>query len=261
MRIQNLNPTYNYSNKTYTQPNFKNHPDFTRLAKKYNITASSYFRRGPFYGSACKEYEDIAKTFELIFSQKIKNPIKMLIVGIGNSQEPFSYLATIKDIIKNNKLAQVLDLYIVDLQEKPSKEKLFNDSYYEFSYMPDYAKSSFIYQENDKAICGYYKGYYRVNDEIYGYLNSTYDNKSKSQWETRIQEASEKFEPEMFDIISINNTLGYILTGERIDTVKNLCRALKKDGIYITDPYQNNIKEAGLENEFETLRYGLFLKK
>ena len=78
------------------------------LQKQYQITASSYFRRGPYYGSANDNFQNIINVFQTIFDKNIKQPIKMLIVGIGDSQEPFSYLAVIKNIIKYQNLSSIL---------------------------------------------------------------------------------------------------------------------------------------------------------
>ena len=42
----------------------------------------------------------------------------MLIAGIGKSQEPFSYLSTLKSLFKNKKLTDILKLKTIDLQSK-----------------------------------------------------------------------------------------------------------------------------------------------
>jgi chemotaxis methyl-accepting protein methylase len=263
MHIQKINCYYNEKQKQQNYRNhkvtFKNHPDFIRLQKQYQITASSYFRRGPYYGSANDNFQNIINVFQTIFDKNIKQPIKMLIVGIGDSQEPFSYLAVIQDIIKNKKLSDVLELHIIDLQSKPCQNKLFKNSYFEYSHEPNFAPSSFVKDYQEKIHLNAYPGYYRVNDEIFDFLAKTYDDPKKSLWETRVQEAV-KNSQENYDIISINNTLGYILKNERNQTMQNLCRMLKQDGILITDPEAEHLKNAQIEKSFKQLYEGIYLK-
>ena len=103
---------------------------------------------------------------------------KMLIAGVGESQEPFSYLATIKSLCPDKKLTEVLDLKTVDLQSKPSSQQLFSDSYFEYRYQPDYAQSSFVTDIRPSIKYPSIYSYYRVNDEIFNFLDDTYKNNS-----------------------------------------------------------------------------------
>lgn len=246
---------------TNSKTSFKAHPDFVKLSKNYNITASSYFRRGQAYGSADENFIDIVKLFEKIFTKQIKTPLKMLIGGIGESQEPFSYLAVIKNIIKDKNLCEVLDLNIIDLQSKPNKEKLFKDSYFEFSHSPDYASNSFVKDVAPKIRFNAITGYYRVNDEIFNFLNETYSNEMKSKWESRIQDNVKKYPNEEFNLISINNTIGYIADKqERIETLQDTYRILKQGGFLISDPDNFFIKEAGIINNLKEIAPGIYKK-
>lgn len=265
MNIQavNFNITNSSSinhNRRKSDISFKSHPDFIELSKRYNITASNYFRRGQFYGSACEEFQDVVSLFTRIFGGNLSRECKMLIAGIGNSQEPFSYLAVIKNIIQKKKIKKVLDLNIVDLQSEPIRQKLFKDSFFEFPHMPDYAADSFVlenkYKKNDSEI-----RYYRVNNEIFDYLYSVYHNPKKSQWDTRVQDAVKNYQSDKFDVISINNTLGYIQDRqERTQTFINIGRVLKKDGFLITDPHYKNFVDVDLSGEFNELGWGIFKK-
>ena len=85
----------NNNTKTYRPITFKAHPDFEKLVRNYDVTASSFFRRGPYYGSTSEEFVDVEKILSSIF-QSLGEPKTMLIAGIGDSQEPFSYLAVLK---------------------------------------------------------------------------------------------------------------------------------------------------------------------
>ena len=101
---------------------------------------------------------------------------------------------------------------------------------------------------------------YRVNDEIFDFLNNAY--KQNSLWDMRLQEAVKTFADEEFDIISINNTIGYITDKDsRINTINDIYRTLKKNGTFITDPYYNFIKEANLSERFFKIADGIYKKE
>ena len=254
----NINRKYNTKNN---QINFKAHPDFERLSKSFDIKASSFFRRGPFYGSPDEQFSDIISVFAKMFGENMGHSKKMLIAGIGDSQEPFSYLAVIKNLIKDIPIAKSLDLNIVDLQSKPSKRDLFINSYYESRYEPAFVASSFVKDVRDNILYGVARGYYRINDDIFNFLDSVYKNKSKSLWETQIQEAIKHYKSKDFDIVSINNTLGYIEDRNAVDnTVKEVYRVLKKNGVFITDPHYDYLERTELIDKFEKLNEGIYKK-
>ena len=252
----NINSKYRNSNSKIS---FKAHPDFEKLAKDFNITASSYFRRGPFYGSPDSDFIDVVNLFSKMFGQNDKQQKKILIAGIGNSQEPFSYLAVIKDLVKNKKLSEIVDVNVVDLQSKPSISKLFICSYCEGSDIPLFASSSFV---KDVRTNGCLVSYYRVCDEIFKFLNSIYNNASKSMWETRLQDAIKTYKQNDFDVVSINNTLGYIGNKTELDdTVRNVYRILKVGGDFITDPHYDYLERTNLADRFIQLKAGIYKKR
>lgn len=220
------NSQYNTNNKL----KFTAHPNFNELYRKYNVTASSYFRRGIYVGVPSDEFKDIINTFKDVFTKDINNIKKMLIVGIADSEEPFSYLAVLKQIFKKVPIQDRLDLYCVDLQSMPSKEKLFKDSHYDHYTAPRYAKDSFVYDK--KAMR------FRVKKDIFNYLSDVY-NSSNAKWETPIQEAIHKYNKEYFDLISINNTIPYVAKYiEDMQTfMQNIMDRVKAGGIIITDKY------------------------
>lgn len=262
----NISPIIYKTNYTYKKPlkpqstpvSFQAHPDFDILEKKYDVTASSFFRRGPIYGGANEQFIDVLNIFKELFSEKNDKPKKMLLAGIGNSQEPFSYLAVIKSLTKGQNLSDVLDLNIVDLQSQPEKEQLFRNSYYDAGYQPKFAFSSFVYDHSENDISF---SRYRIKDDIFEYLNSTYKDKNKSKFDSRIQEAILECKNEEYDVISINNTLPYIKDeNERIKTTQNVHRILKQGGIYITDPLLNFLEEANISDKFQKIGWGIYKK-
>ena len=237
---------------------FKAHPDFENLKKVYDVTASSYFRRGSFYGSPSDYFVDIVETFKEVFlPAKLIPKKKMLIAGIGDSQETFSYLATIKSLVKGKPLADTVDLHVIDLQSKPISMRLKEQAFFEYPHEPEFARTSFIPEKRQTRFGNV--EYYRVNDEILDFVENSYNNPQKSQWERRLQEAMPEYEPESFDIISINNTLGYIKEDNvRYGALKDVLNILKKDGIFITDPfYEPRMKKAGVADAFKEIKEGI----
>lgn len=216
-------------------PSFTAHPDLARLSQYFTITASSYFRRGPYFGLPAEEFTDVAKVLESVMNKHQGQKKSMLIVGVGSSQEPFSYLAVIKSGHQNRSLNRNLDLYTVDMQSKPTLKELFINSFSDSRYYPKYAGDSFVYDAKNQGL--FADCHYRVSDEIFDYLAKTYDNPYKSKWDTRIQDVAASYPSKKFDIISINNTLPYIGDNPTIiDTIIELKRALRPGGYFITDP-------------------------
>lgn len=260
LEIKNNNATKCNLHPNYTNPTFGHHPDFDKLKSKYNVTASSFFRRGRLYGSASDNYIDIENTFKQVFSEKTNSPKQMLICGIGNSQEPFSYLATIKDLKCNENLNNILDLHTIDLQSRPVKKKLFKDAFLTSPWEAEYALSSFIEDKHHYGVAENCR--FRVNDEIFKFLQTTYNNPKKSLWETRLQDAITKYEDEKFDIVSINNTLYYIDDPEEIfETLRHIHRILKPNGIFITDPNKYKyILESEIMDYFKEIKSGIYQK-
>jgi len=266
MRFQSLEqtPSSDSFEKSFSSINFKAHPDFVKYAKDYPITASNYFRRGPHYGSPSNDFKDIVYAFEEVFCGNDSSPKTMLVVGIGESQEPFSYLATIKDIVKDKKLSDTLDLNIVDLQTKPSHKKLIEQSYFDYPGVPWFAQDSFVQVDLKKYNneLNFLRNKYRVNDEIFDYLEKTYDDPKKSKWETPVQEAIKNYPSNSFDVISINNTFGYIEDREIVkDVLKHVLRILKPSGVFITDPYRTDYrKDSGILEHMIKIRDGIYQK-
>ena len=270
MQILPINNYVNNKNASikkqkWTCVNFCHHPDFIELKRKYNtnIIASSYFRRGGFYGRPCKEFADVIDSLKLFFNEKMNpdknNKVRMMIGGIAYSQEPFSILAVVKHIIGSNKLDEVLDLNIVDLQSKPSKQQLFLQSFYEYNQKPDFVPTSFV--REDITEHGYKRHRYRVKDDIVKYLLDVYNNPEKAKWETRIQDAINEYPDNSFDVVSVNNTLGYILDFQVVMfVVKNIYKMLKPNGIFITDPDYSSYKKVFSPEVSKEIYPGIYQK-
>ena len=240
--------------------NFCHHPDFIALEKKYEIIASNYFRRGGYYGSACEQFSDVINTLKLFFDKNMKNKVTMLIGGIAKSQEPYSMLAVIKSLIGGKRINNVLDLYTIDLQSKPDEKTILLQSFYDTPWEPDFVPGSFVQEKTVKY--GYKRLHrYKVKHDIYKYLSSVYNNPNKALWETRIQEGIKDYSDEKFDIISVNNTLGYICDYEtRMQTVRNIFDKLKPNGIFITDPHITQYQEVFSPDVCDEIYPGIYKK-
>jgi len=271
-------PIKNTNNHTCKNLKFTAHPDFY----KFNSTQSCYFRRGVVALANNKGYTDIENLFCKIFQSNLNKPKKMLIIGIGNSQEPFSYLASIKGIIQENPLNKNVDLYIVDLQSKPEYNKLRLDAFpslFPYETFPKYAGKSFIKdvkfpesESNIKNLSPIYiytkihkplrpSNEYRVNDEILNFVNESYNNPEKSKWDSRIQDVIIDYSDNEFDIISANNVFGYLSDNDYAKTMRHIRRILKTmNGYFISDPYFQDVQSSEVLSTFRGLNPGIYQK-
>lgn len=249
--------------ENYNEVTKKAHPDFYEISQ-YNLSlrASSFFRRGVVLGET-SYFKDVIDVFSTLFNKNTNDKKSILIVGIGRSQEPFSYLASIKELIKDKKLKDVLNLQTVDLQAKPTKNILLSCTHYGgfWGKEPIFAKSSFIKYAQMYGDTVLQTGF-RVNDEIFDYLYKTYNNKSKSKWATRIQDDIKNYPDNSFDVLSMNNVLGYIEDDdEYYSTIKNMPRIVKPDGFIITDTICENLfQKVGVDKMLTKISAGIFKK-
>ena len=247
--------------ENYNEVTKKAHPDFYEISQ-YNLSlrASSFFRRGVVLGET-SYFKDIIDVFSTLFNKNTNDKKSILIVGIGRSQEPFSYLASIKELIKDKKLKDVLNLQTVDLQAKPTKNILLSCTHYGgfWGKEPMFAKSSFIKYAQMYGDTVLQTGF-RVNDEIFDYLYKTYNNKSK--WATRIQDDIKNYPDNSFDVLSMNNVLGYIEDDdEYYSTIKNMPRIVKPNGFIITDTICENLfQKVGVDKMLTKISDGIFKK-
>ena len=249
--------------ENYNEVTKKAHPDFYEISQ-YNLSlrASSFFRRGVVLGET-SYFKDVVDVFSTLFNKNTNDKKSILIVGIGRSQEPFSYLASIKELIKDKKLKDVLNLQTVDLQAKPTKNILLSCTHYGgfWGKEPMFAKSSFIKYAQMYGDTVLQTGF-RVNDEIFDYLYKTYNNKSKSKWATRIQDDIKNYPDNSFDVLSMNNVLGYIEDDdEYYSTIKNMPRIVKPNGFIITDTICENLfQKVGVDKMLTKISAGIFKK-
>lgn len=247
--------------ENYNEVTKKAHPD---EISQYNLSlrASSFFRRGVVLGET-SYFKDVIDVFSTLFNKNTNDKKSILIVGIGRSQEPFSYLASIKELIKDKKLKDVLNLQTVDLQAKPTKNILLSCTHYGgfWGKEPIFAKSSFIKYAQMYGDTVLQTGF-RVNDEIFDYLYKTYNNKSKSKWATRIQDDIKNYPDNSFDVLSMNNVLGYIEDDdEYYSTIKNMPRIVKPNGFIITDTICENLfQKVGVDKMLTKISAGIFKK-
>lgn len=154
---------------------------------------------------------------------------KILVVGVGKTQEPLSYLAVIQTMFRNKPIETSVDLHCVDFQPKISDEKLAEYSKYSYDTVPDYALGGFVPNGNK-----YYP--YKFKPEIIQYLSNVFNNPQKAHWNTRVEDFAATCPKGVYNMISINNVLMYIKDySVRIKTMENIAGMLKAKGILITD--------------------------
>lgn len=190
--------------------------------------ASSLFRRGSNYGDQCANFKDVINAIKLVLKKTAKP--KILIVGVGEAQEPLSILAVIESLKKGKHLRSVVDLNCVDLQPKLSEKTVTNCSYMT-NDKPMFARQSFV------RLKSRYDGFvYKIKSNIVRYLKGVFNNPTKTKWDTKVEEFVERCPKETYDVISINNVLIYIHSQEKkFDVLKKLTEMLKPGGILITD--------------------------
>ena len=236
----------------YMPLSFNSRLEYLVLNKDYEVRASSHFRRGQYYGGPSDGYKDVENTLKKMYENKPKN--KMLIVGVGKGQEPFSLAASTYSINWWNNLKDVLELNCVDLGPKLTDEEV--------------EKASKMRFENDKgyAIDSMKKTFdcmFTFKKEICDFVKDAFDSKEKTKWDTSIQEFVETCPDNSYDCVSMNNTLGYILSNDQINRVMTRMEdIIKPDGFLITDScFSGYFERFNLLSSFEEIYPGIYQKK
>ena len=259
-----ITPVFNsnqYPNKIYSlipkqKVVFGINPAYEKLSK-FNVGASNYFRRSPYYGCQDIAFVDVIKAIQYIFS-KVSKP-KILITGVGKAQEPFSVLTVIKNMHNDKSLEAVVDLNCVDLQPQILMNKLDKYAYLDVGVFPKFAEDCFEYIQNPP----YPKTTnYKIKPDILKYLEEVFNNPEKTKWDTKIQDFAAKCPDNMYDLIFFNNVLPYIfdLKDARI-TMENFSRILKSDSLLITDFYEEEYKDVfKVLDKFKIFAEGIWQK-
>ena len=211
-----------------------NSSDFVDINKGL-VKTSAFFRRGSNGYSNNEAFKNIIDAIKPIFSS-VSKP-KLLIVGVANAEEPFSYLTAIKDFSGNKPLEELVDLHCVDLQSKISSKDLEQYAYFGFNDRPAFAKDCF-----ERVAHPYYpsESLYQVKHEIIKHLDGVFNDSEKTKWNTDIVDFSSQCQANKYDIVSINNVLYYLADeSAQASTLENITRMLKKGGVLVTDPKDN----------------------
>lgn len=231
---------------------------YDNLCKKnVFLKASKYFRRGTYYGEKHinEDYKDVIYTLKQVL--KRKKPVKILVAGVANAEEPSSILATISELTNHKPIEKTVDLNLVDINPCPSINKKVTK--------PDFCKSSFEpYKENDSC-------FYKIKDSIGNYLEEVYKDcdpknpKSRSKWGVEIKDFVKTAPDEQYDLISYNNVDIYIKNlKDKFKIINNMFRILKKGGFLITDQskdYSYLMVACDLKpDSFKEIKPGIFKK-
>lgn len=241
--------THPISNNSSYNINFGIRADYLKYSERFNIRASNWFRRSQCYGVQSENFQHVINTLTDIY--KAQNKVNLLVVGIGEGQEPLSMLTTIKALNKNKKLNEVVDLNCVDLQPKSLDENEWRILNFdkENTYFPEMFRTT----QND-----YHRYGYPLN-EISDYYRGILNNPDKTKFDTSVIEFVRGGKKEMYDVISCNNTLIYGESKkENLQALRGLAKLVKPNGILITD----NFKEFAniLKDGFKELYPGIWQK-
>lgn len=201
-------------------------------------------------------FDDVINSIKLVFMRETKP--KILIVGVGKAQEPFSYLAVIKDLFKNKALESTVDLNCVDLRSKISDADLDNYAYCDRDFSPKFAKDSFDYIEKptNKSF-----QHYKVKPDILEYLKKVFNSPQKTRWNTGIEEFSAACPENTYNLVSMNNVLTYIKDEDaKTKVLNNISKMLKPGGVLITDKYDPSGNAFKCLNAFKNLAPGIWQK-
>ena len=244
---------------------FGEHIDLQRLRYHFpKITESCFFRRGLDFQKPSDNFGHVADVLKAVFCyQGNRYPKKMLVAGVGNSQEPYSYLAIINSQVPGKSLYDVVDMYTVDLQTLPDCRKLFKYSIYNSKTPINYAKNSFV--TDNKHTVNNHSPVSRIQNSIYYYILRVYNNIKKSKWETPIQDAIRTYDDNFFEIISANNILPYVklISGDKVcsEVLREMYRCTSHGGYIITDPKEYRFtRESGILEKMIKIEDGIYKK-
>lgn len=235
------------TNNTRLYENRKNlanaRPEFKKLLEENSITGP--LTSGFFRNEMGRKYEDVIAALKMSINSE--QPTKMLIVGVGEAQEPFSYLAVLKDLQQDKSLDEIVDLNCVDIQPQMSNQELRQYACLEKAETPKFALKSFE-QTNE--------GLYKVKENFIEYLQRTFNDKSKTHWNTSVNEYTANCPREKYNLISMNHVLMYIEDKSIKEKIINdVAKIMKPGGIFITDTLISEYE--GLKN-FKEIVAGIF---
>lgn len=206
--------------------------ELKRMQRTYDIpTCSLLFRR-----NENRLFVAIANAIKKVCYQNSKP--SMLIVGVGNGEEPISYLTTIKTLFPTKPLYDVVDLNCVDILSKVDESELIEHAKLPSgSPLPTYAKKGFHLVTDPIS----HSRKFLPQPEILNFLGKVFDQ--STQWETKIESFAAKAADDSYHLISMNNVLCYIESADvRKKLMEDITRILKPNGILITDPVDKDYK-------------------
>lgn len=154
------------------------------------------------------EYFRHKKDFEL-FADEVKKArqegrkISMLDVGVGNLQEPISYLAAVFSESAGKKIDDLVDLEIVEIRDRESLKEKYSLGKQMFS--PDKPVQPKMYKDSFVLV----EGQYVPQPEIKEYLEQRLSDQTKSHFGTAIENFSRAAKTQ-YDVVSCNNVLQHL---------------------------------------------------
>lgn len=212
-----MSPSYNPS-ASGKRPHFQS--PASRVGWK--VVSSGFFR--------FPEMNLIYKEHLLKLSLNGKKP-EILVIGVGQGQEPLSWLSFFyRD---DKKLDELVELSTMDI--------LARDEFVLQQYM---RRESSIFNrhhagsEEFKKVFDFdgKKGLFRIKDELIDHLNRVLDS-NNSKWKSSIVDLTSD---KQYDLVTCNRVLMHLGAEVQETAVQNLVRSVRPGGILMLDPPGNN---------------------
>jgi len=201
------------------------------------LNASQWFRKeGEFLTK--EDLQILKSAFKNVFDNKPKP--SMLIIGVADLEEPFTYLSIFNEMKNHQPIESYLDLNCVDLKPKISDSKIdqisYLTKYYDYGYFEDRYGESFPWTSFFGEISSSKK--YAILPKITEYLKKVLSDPKKAHWDTDVVDfalnETKKGKEGKYDIISCNFVLDYLKdVKEEKETAFNLVNILNSGGLLI----------------------------
>lgn len=234
--------------------NFSARPEYTELFEwciGYTPRTSVFFRRGIAELGDRGRFSDVVNVLKSVF-HRCQKP-KIMIVGIGKGEEPLSYLSVIKSLNPNRDLSSVVDLHCIDLQPKIDEGEIVD--FFNPLGIGDYAGDAFVYDEKREV--------FKTLPEVKKVLIETFNNPDKSKWDTLAQEFfSNTGDVQGYDIVSMNNVLGYIPDMKEAETLlENVSQRINDKGFLVSDEGHIQQKGYAISKKLKPFAPGIWQKQ
>lgn len=171
------------------------------LGPGYELERSQFFRH---------KYQYEIFDNELDKKLKEKDQVNFLTIGIGNLEEPLSFLSVAEKHAQEQEqnIQDILDLKMVDIRDKDeikTEKNLGKDAFGNIREPDQAYKKSF-----DIIKTGKNKGEYQFNDNITTYISKKFNDPNKTKLNTPVEEFLNEHGNKKYDFVACNNVLQWL---------------------------------------------------